>query len=109
MIDWQRVAELRDEIGEDDFAEVVEIFLEEVESSLEALKNAPGEENLCDVMHFLKGSALNLGFSALGELCRDGEHMAAAGQSKDIDRPAILTCYQGSKEVFLAEQGAAAA
>ena len=31
MIDWKRVRELRDEIGEEDFSEVVDLFLEEVE------------------------------------------------------------------------------
>ena len=30
MIDWQRVNELRDEVGAEDFEEVVDLFLEEV-------------------------------------------------------------------------------
>ena len=29
MIDWARVSELRDEVGAEDFDEVVELFLEE--------------------------------------------------------------------------------
>ena len=31
MISWERVNELRDEVGQEDFLEVVEIFLEEVD------------------------------------------------------------------------------
>ena len=34
MIEWDRVAELRDEVGAEDFAEVVELFLDEVEATL---------------------------------------------------------------------------
>ena len=30
MIDWPRVKELKDEIGAEDFGEVVDLFLEEV-------------------------------------------------------------------------------
>ena len=37
MIDWKRVADLRDEIGADGFAEVADMFLEEAEGALRAL------------------------------------------------------------------------
>ena len=40
MIDWTRVSELRDEIGAEDFGDVVEIFLEEVEAEVEAEQDA---------------------------------------------------------------------
>lgn len=35
MIDWTRVDELRDEIGTDCFDEVVELFIEEVETEID--------------------------------------------------------------------------
>ena len=63
MIDWDRVRELRAEVGEDAFDEVVELFLDEVDESVESL--TPG----CDVpaaLHFIQGSAENLG---LKEFC----------------------------------------
>ena len=34
MIDWERVAELKDEVGDDDFAEIADLFLAEVEEQL---------------------------------------------------------------------------
>ena len=34
MIDWERVRELRSEIGADDFAEVVEMFLSEADEAV---------------------------------------------------------------------------
>lgn len=44
MINWKRVNELRDEIGPEDFAEVVELFLEEVEQVIDKLREAPDFE-----------------------------------------------------------------
>ena len=40
MIDWPRVTELREEVGAEDFEEVVEIFLEEVEERIETYGSA---------------------------------------------------------------------
>ena len=37
MIDWSRVSELREEVGEEDFAEVVELFLDEVDGVIGTL------------------------------------------------------------------------
>ena len=39
MIDWARVSELRDEVGAEDFDEVVELFLEEVDEAIAALRD----------------------------------------------------------------------
>ena len=39
MIDWDRVAELRAEVGEDDFAEVVLLFLEEADDVAHRLEH----------------------------------------------------------------------
>lgn len=72
MISAARVAELRDEVGEDDFAEIVALFLSEAEAMLDALRAAAGEGEAAALLHALKGCALNLGFDALAELCREG-------------------------------------
>ena len=78
MINWDRVDELRSEIGEDGFAEVVELFLDEVETTVMRLPSLPAAA-LEASLHFLKGSAWNLGFRDFGALCQDGERKAAAG------------------------------
>lgn len=101
MIDWNRVRELRDEIGEDEFAEVVEIFLEEVEAEIEVLQNQHDHHNLEAQLHFLKGSALNLGFTDFSTLCQRGEVSARQGQADIIDVSAILQCYANSRRVFV--------
>lgn len=99
MIDWDRVAELQSEIGPDGFGEVLELFLDEVEGVVMRLGQRP--EKLEDELHFLKGSAWNLGFRAFGAACQAGERMAAAGNSAHIDVPAVLVCYGESKKIFM--------
>lgn len=99
MIDWDRVNELRDEIGADDFAEVVEIFLEEVEEEMAKLTDDADQKDIESTLHFLKGSALNLGFSHFSELCQVSE-IAARG-SDPVDIAALRSSYAASKAEFL--------
>jgi HPt (histidine-containing phosphotransfer) domain-containing protein len=103
MIDWNRVTQLRDEIGAEDFDEVVEIFLEEVEEEIAELRANPAPETLEAKLHFLKGSALNLGFDDFSKLCKDGEVSAARGDASDIDLAHIVETYTSSKTEFLGE------
>ena len=99
MIDWERVKELRGEIGADDFAEVVEMFLEEADEAVTRLSPAQTAKAVEADLHFLKGAALNLGFVALSGLCQDGERRAAAG-STEIDLTAVVQVYAESKLAF---------
>tara|TARA_R110002074_G_scaffold609_16_gene3328 strand:- start:381 stop:713 length:333 start_codon:yes stop_codon:yes gene_type:complete len=103
MIDWTRVKELREEVGAEDFGEVVDLFLEEVNDVTERMKAGPDLSNLEADLHFLKGSALSLGFNDFANLCQDGETASAQGQSDDVNVAAILTSYDASKVVFLAD------
>ena len=99
MIDWERVKELRGEIGADDFAEVVEMFLEEADEAVTRLAPTLTAKAMEADLHFLKGAALNLGFVALSGLCQDGERRAAAG-STEIDLTAVVQVYTESKLAF---------
>ncbi|MEK9733498.1 MAG: hypothetical protein VW297_03615 [Paracoccaceae bacterium] len=40
MIDWIRIDELRDEVGQDDFGDIVGVYFEEVQEALENLRRA---------------------------------------------------------------------
>ncbi|MGF6861066.1 HPt (histidine-containing phosphotransfer) domain-containing protein [Rhodobacteraceae bacterium MBR-64] len=102
MIDWEQVATLRAEVGPDDFREVVDLFLEEVEDIVARLSTAPDPKRYEQDLHFLKGSALNLGFRHLGTLCQIGETEAAAGRAGGVDIGAVVTCYHQSKAEFMA-------
>ena len=109
MIDWDRVSELRSEIGDDGFDEVVELFLDEVEAVVMRLKSAPDPATYEEDLHFLKGSAWNLGFADFGALCQDGERKAAQGRQSEIDIGAVLDCYGRSKTQFMADVAAKSA
>ncbi|WP_335947963.1 Hpt domain-containing protein [Salipiger bermudensis] len=102
MIDWPRVAELRDEIGVTEFDEVVPLFLQEVEATIAdlplLLHSAPETEA---ALHSLRGSALNLGFSAFAAICDDYEKTASAGNTAGIDMTLIAGLYEQSREAFL--------
>ena len=107
MISWDRVRELKDEVGEEDFSEVVALFLEEVDGVMSRLRTSPDPATYEEDLHFLKGSALNLGFRALSALCRDKEISIAAAPQNEMDLEDIFTTYEMSKAEFLtAEAGA---
>ncbi|MDJ1009469.1 MAG: Hpt domain-containing protein [Paracoccaceae bacterium] len=102
MIDWDRVIELREEVGAEDFLEVAELFLSEVAEVLERLSGGVNVATLENDMHFLKGAALNLGFRDFSELCRQGEMRAAASDFGSVDIPAVMACFSASKDSFVA-------
>ena len=100
MIDWTRVGDLRREIGEDDFLEIVDVFLEEAEETVEHLLSADISD-LGALLHSLKGTALNLGFADLAGLCAQGEAALAADSGGSVDRTAIDRSFRTSRTHFL--------
>ena len=73
LVNKDRLTALRDEIGAEGFDEVVSLFLQESAEVVERLgAQVPGGLSPED-LHFLKGSALTLGFDDLADLCRRSE------------------------------------
>ena len=93
-IDWEHVRDLRDELGPEEFSEVIALFLEETEQMVEALAGLDPAE-YPPALHALKGAALNLGFVRLARLCADGE--AAARRAEEVVVPKILTGFATSR------------
>jgi HPt (histidine-containing phosphotransfer) domain-containing protein len=102
MIDWQRIKELRNEIGAKDFDEVVALFLEEADEVVARLPRAESASAIESDLHFLKGSALNLGFTDLAQMCQLGERRAAAGGA-DMPIERVQAVYATSRSTFLAK------
>ncbi len=96
MINWDRISELREEVGEDDLAEVLGLFFEEVEEVLEKLPSADAQD-IPGHLHFLKGSALNIGLSGVSGLCRDEEAKLAADPTANAQVGAIRSAYNAAK------------
>lgn len=101
MIDWSRVDELVDEIGAEDFGEVVALFLDEVETAIGQLEAGAGNPVVTEEqMHFLKGAALNIGFATLAQLCQKGEKSAAEGKPDAVSPQEVRDCYESSRAQF---------
>jgi HPt (histidine-containing phosphotransfer) domain-containing protein len=94
LVNVERLAALRDEIGDDGFEEVLEIFLKESDEVVTRLA-AQGAGEMAEAdLHFLKGTALTLGLDDLAELCRRGEAGAR------IDPTMLTDLYQQSRQMM---------
>ncbi len=83
MVDWSRVAELKRDFGEEDFAEVFELFQEEAGEVVRRIRHGESADLGRD-LHFVKGSAENMGMSELAAFCRTGESAVAEGAPVDL-------------------------
>jgi len=99
MIDWTRVSELREDFGEEDFAEIATMFLSEVQAKLAEMQAQPSAKPSED-FHFVKGSAANLGFEKLYHACSAAEREAHADSVQNL-----VDIFQSSKEEFLVKTG----
>ncbi len=81
MIDWDRISELQEEVGEEGVAEVIDIFLEEMDEGIAALSNLTAASDIAEKLHFLKGSAQNIGLSHASALCQTFEERIKADPS----------------------------
>ena len=73
------------------------LFVDEADAEIAGFKASQDVDALENRLHFLKGSALNLGFSDLARICQKAESAAAWGATDDIDIGAIISCYESSK------------
>ena len=86
MIDQARLDELAQDFGEEDLAEIIEVFLAETWEAIDALKDrvdtlSPDDQR--DQFHFLKGCARNIGASQFGDYCEKWEKVTQPFQSSD--------------------------
>lgn len=92
-IDWKRIEDLREELGCDGLEEIMEIFFEDTAEMIAGLEGAPAGE-LSDRLHGIKGSAQNMGFGELADLCRAGEWALKRCDTVDVSR--FGECYRRS-------------
>lgn len=97
MVDWDRIAELQQEVGEEDFTEVLTMFFDEFEETLENFDHGAAPEQI----HFLKGSAANIGMQEVATLCRDAECALREGASSVDLLPGIMVSFENSRNALL--------
>lgn len=86
-------SELAENIGleEEEFVELVELFVDTSTSALEALQSAIDKGNAqqaLEAAHYIKGAAVNLGFTSIYEL------------SKAIEEKARHNSFEGASEAL---------
>jgi len=67
MIDTARIEELRAEIGGDDLAFIVSVYLDEARDSLRQIAEGLPPEKHLRMLHFLRSGALNIGLRGIAE------------------------------------------
>lgn len=77
LVNPARVEALCQEIGEDGFPEVLEMFLSESAQVVARLQEATDPAAIAADLHFLKGSALTMGLDDLAAYCLRVEQGAA--------------------------------
>ena len=100
MIDWTRVLTLHDEVGADEFRPLVELFLDEIEGVMMSI-DAADPPRFEEKLHFLKGSAWNMGLRALGALCELWETLVIRGGGDSLDVGQLFDCYGQSKQLLM--------
>jgi len=94
MIDWRRVAVLKGDLSDQTFDALLALFRREVEETLELI----AEENAgAEACHFLRGSALNMGFSTFARTCAEGERAPGS-----LPTETLRSCWRASLAAFLA-------
>jgi HPt (histidine-containing phosphotransfer) domain-containing protein len=82
-VDWERLNSLRDDIGPEDFADVVLLFIAEIGEKLDDMGRDKTAATVED-FHFLRGSAANLGFTDMVAACEIAEAACRAGETPDV-------------------------
>ncbi len=96
MIDWNYVTRMRDEIGEESFAEIVALCVAEAGRSIERLQAGTTQGTIADELHNLRGSVLNAGFIELAALCKKYEDNAHFCD----DFSDLVECFARSRSLF---------
>ena len=114
MVDWKRIDALREEVGKEALPEIVALFLEETGEAVDGLRaivsgaRTPGDPAAMSArMHFLAGSAGQLGLPRMHALAAAAEEAAAAGRTVD-PAPVIAAYDEGAGELREAVPAAAA-
>ncbi|WP_167626591.1 Hpt domain-containing protein [Paracoccus luteus] len=88
------------ELGEPEFRTILELFLDEIEAAVRR-PAAAGTAEFEAQLHFLKGSAWNIGLSDFGALCQVCEALAIRGCADQVDPATLAECYALSRQVLM--------
>jgi HPt (histidine-containing phosphotransfer) domain-containing protein len=68
MIDTIRIQELRSEIGDEDLAFIVSVYIDEARATLDQVASGLSHDEYARAVHFLRSGALNIGLRGIATL-----------------------------------------
>lgn len=101
MIDWGRLRQLCAEVGEEEFAPLLELFLDEIEESI-VRSTATGRRHLEVHLHRLHACAVSAGLVDVALLCKQFEECLHRGRPEDVNLGLIGATYTASKRALIA-------
>ncbi len=99
MIDWNRVIELREELGPGELSPIIDMFLGEIEARLFALDSRT--QHLAEDLHLLRDLALGIGFTDFCAQCLRAEQQLARGDQTALAPAALRASFGHTKQLFL--------
>lgn len=90
LLDDVRVAELIEEIGEEDLADVMLMFLDEAEREVAAIALGLEDDAHAKATHFVRSGSLNIGLKALADEATRADHVPPAERAETGRRLAGL-------------------
>ena len=103
MINWTHLSELRTDLGDETFSEVIALFLQEVQTGIDGLDTQRSAPELMAEFHMLKGSALSLGLTDLAQICANAESLASQGRTNVFRKDELSNVFHTSRSELLAQ------
>ena len=100
LINWSRIEALKEDVGREDVKEVIDLFINEIQQVIDKIPAQMEAENIADDLHFLKGSALSLGFQELSCVCQTGYEAFSKTPRGAFEIDNVRACFETSKAEF---------
>lgn len=101
MIDWKHVTDLRDKVGADGLAQILDLILQEIELRLRIIDPQP--QAMARDLERLRTLAEAVGFLALGALCRKGEDQLNRDGRFDLGPASLKASFGHARQRMLRE------
>ncbi|RRH78018.1 Hpt domain-containing protein [Falsigemmobacter faecalis] len=108
MLNLRQLNDLRADVGDEGFADLIVLFLEETDGVISRMIDKGPEKDPAADYHFLKGAARNLGLDGFSALCHEAEIAAGQGLQLAISPDALDAAWQDSRARLLDHLGMAA-
>lgn len=108
MLNLRQLHDLKSDVGDEGFAELILLFLEETDDVIARITAAGHGTDPAADYHFLRGAARNLGLDDFSQLCHEAEIAAGRGLTGTLPPGALDAAWRDSRAQLLDHLGLAA-